>query len=228
MHQRTISWGDITGSFIGSLLLHFSVIGVLFVATIDSVESDSISPERSFSPAKLVEMAKNMPVQRQVVKKRRKRVITNISTAPLKATSTLKDWSAEVAVDELSKLEQLNELASLEGADQAFEEGRRAMNRRDFVANYRSVIRQSIERVWYQPPGTRLNTSATVEIRLDKNGAVLSVKLVRSSKNKTFDNSVLEAVRRTHRIPEIKDVYTQSKSVFENAFAVLRMRFIKT
>ena len=61
-------------------------------------------------------------------------------------------------------------------------------------------VKQHIEKKWVRPKDSdRLN--ATVELSLTESGDVTNVSIVESSKSFQFDNSILDAVRKSSPLP---------------------------
>jgi periplasmic protein TonB len=70
-------------------------------------------------------------------------------------------------------------------------------------ASYVAAIRSALSQRWIIPATAREKTSlsADVRIRLLPGGEVLDVNLVRSSGDRAFDDSVVNAVRSAGRLP---------------------------
>lgn len=87
------------------------------------------------------------------------------------------------------------------------------------VNRHVAMIAQKIERNWRQPLDAPSNLKCKIDIVLLPSGKVLSVKVVDSSGNLSFDSSVETAVRRASPLPVPKD------SVIFKQFEVMRLRF---
>ena len=83
------------------------------------------------------------------------------------------------------------------------------------VAEYAAIIRRVISQNWQIPPSARNGMSATVSLRLVPTGEVVSSSILQSSGDAAFDRSVLQAVERADRFPELQDL---DNSVFERNF----------
>lgn len=82
-----------------------------------------------------------------------------------------------------------------------------------------AMIAQKIERSWRQPLDAPNNLKCKIDIVLLPSGNVVSVKVVETSGNLSFDRSVETAVRRASPLPVPTD------SVIFKQFEVMRLRF---
>lgn len=101
----------------------------------------------------------------------------------------------ELLQDETAELARQQE-AERQAASQLAEEERQ-------VASHSAVIRAELSRRWIMPATARQkdSLSAHVRIRLLPGGEVLDVTLVKSSGDRAFDDSALNAVRSAGRLP---------------------------
>ena len=83
------------------------------------------------------------------------------------------------------------------------------------VAQYAGIIRKIISQNWQIPPSARNGMSAMVRLQLVPTGEMVAVNIVQSSGNDVFDRSVLQAVERADRFPELQDL---DNAVFERNF----------
>jgi len=90
------------------------------------------------------------------------------------------------------------------------------------VAEYSAKIRQIITQSWQIPPSARNGMSATVRLRLVPTGEVVSVTVVQGSGDAVFDRSVIQAVERADRFPELQDL---ENAVFERNFRTFELLF---
>lgn len=95
----------------------------------------------------------------------------------------------------------------------------RARRSKGIINRHAALIAQKIERNWRQPLDAPSNLLCTIEIILLPSGNVVSVKIVESSGNLSFDRSVETAVRRASPLP------VPSDSVIFKEFEVMRLRF---
>ncbi|MDF2690749.1 MAG: hypothetical protein K0S29_604 [Gammaproteobacteria bacterium] len=70
---------------------------------------------------------------------------------------------------------------------------------------YMALIQQSIRANWINQFNPSQNLTATLHIELDQNGNVLSVSLLQSSGNPTFDRQAILAVRKSSPLPLPQD-----------------------
>ncbi len=96
----------------------------------------------------------------------------------------------------------------------------RARRSKSIINKHVAMIAQKIERNWRQPldvPPAPLN--CIIDIVLLPSGKVVSVKVVETSGNQSFDRSVETAVRKASPLP------VPSDSVIFKQFEVMRLRF---
>lgn len=87
------------------------------------------------------------------------------------------------------------------------------------VKRHVALIAQKIERNWRQPLDAPRNLQCKIDIVLRASGHVVSVKVVESSGNASFDRSVETAVRKASPLPVPTD------SVIFKQFELMRLRF---
>ena len=63
------------------------------------------------------------------------------------------------------------------------------------------VIRSAVENVWRQPLGSASGMTATIQVKVARDGRVISVRIVKSSGDQFFDESVELAVRKASPLP---------------------------
>jgi colicin import membrane protein len=90
------------------------------------------------------------------------------------------------------------------------------------VAEYAGIIRKIISQNWQIPPSARNGMSAVVRLQLVPTGEMVAVNIVQSSGDDVFDRSVLQAVERADRFPELQDL---ENSVFERNFRTFTLVF---
>lgn len=90
------------------------------------------------------------------------------------------------------------------------------------VAEYAGIIRRIISQNWQIPPSARNGMSAMVRLQLVPTGEMVAVNIVQSSGNDVFDRSVLQAVERADRFPELQDL---DNAVFERNFRTFTLVF---
>ncbi|MDX2506371.1 MAG: cell envelope integrity protein TolA [Gammaproteobacteria bacterium] len=126
-----------------------------------------------------------------------------------------KQQEAERKRQAAEKKQQLAELKRKEQRDR-LERERRS---KGIVNRHVALIAQKIERSWRQPLGAPANLQCKIDIVLLPSGNVVSVKVVESSGNLSFDRSVETAVRKASPLPVPTD------SVIFKEFEVMRLRF---
>ena len=90
------------------------------------------------------------------------------------------------------------------------------------VAEYVTIIRRVISQNWVIPPGARNGMTAIVRLQVVPTGEVVGTFIVKSSGNSSFDRSVIQAVERAERFPELQDLDT---GVFERNFRNFELVF---
>ncbi len=90
------------------------------------------------------------------------------------------------------------------------------------VAEYVTIIRRVISQNWVIPPGARNGMTAIVRLQVVPTGEVVGTFIVESSGNSSFDRSVIQAVERAERFPELQDLDT---GVFERNFRNFELVF---
>lgn len=90
------------------------------------------------------------------------------------------------------------------------------------VAQYAGMIKQAISQNWQIPPGARNGMVAVVELQVVPTGEVVGAFISESSGNTAFDRSVIQAVERVERFPELQDLET---GVFERNFRSFSLVF---
>lgn len=89
------------------------------------------------------------------------------------------------------------------------------------VAQYVQIIKDLIADNW-QLPANPSGKHAEVELRTTPTGEIVSSKIIESSGDPLFDNSVLNAVKRTQSFPELKQLPI---AVFERHFRQFSLVF---
>jgi len=90
------------------------------------------------------------------------------------------------------------------------------------VAEYAGIIRKIISQNWQIPPSARNGMSAVVRLQLVPTGEMVAVNIVQPSGDDVFDRSVLQAVERADRFPELQDL---DNAVFERNFRTFTLVF---
>ena len=90
------------------------------------------------------------------------------------------------------------------------------------VAGFVDAITRRIEANWRRPPNARRDMEVQLQIQLLPSGEVQGVRVLKSSGFTRFDDSAVNAVRRSRRFPEIQSMPTQ---LFEREFRRLHLYF---
>lgn len=97
------------------------------------------------------------------------------------------------------------DLASLTGAAEstAVQSGADGAGTSGLVQVYGSIVMQEVKKHWRYPVfGQKDNLAARVQVSLEASGEITDIKLLESSGNVDFDDSVLTALRDTEVLPE--------------------------
>lgn len=90
------------------------------------------------------------------------------------------------------------------------------------VAEFAAIIKRIISQNWQIPPSARNGMMATVELRLVPTGEVVGATIIKSSGDGVFDRSVMQAVERADRFPELQDL---DRSLFDRNFRTFTLVF---
>jgi len=90
------------------------------------------------------------------------------------------------------------------------------------VAQYTEIIRDVVASHWAQPPGARKDAQVVIHMRLAPTGHIISSAVDQSSGDRNFDHSVLQAVEKAERFPELQDL---PLAVFERDFRDVLLLF---
>lgn len=83
--------------------------------------------------------------------------------------------------------------------DQPVEQPRR-------LQNVDSILAQKVASNWHRPPSARDGMSVQIVIKIARDGDVQSAKVTKSSGDKYFDQSAIDAIMAVQQIPEIQQV----------------------
>ena len=110
----------------------------------------------------------------------------------------------------------------LERERQAEQLARQALENKQLAQSYIAIIQQRIKQNWSRPPSARNDMEAVLSIQLIPTGQVIDVALTQSSGNASFDRSVVNAVKKAQRFPELKAL---PLPVFETNFRQFQLVF---
>ena len=89
-------------------------------------------------------------------------------------------------------------------------------------AKYVELIRQLASDSWSRPPSARNGMETEVRIKLSPFGDVLDISMTRSSGNSSFDQSVVQALRRASPFSEIRNL---ERRIFDQYFRQITFIF---
>jgi outer membrane biosynthesis protein TonB len=90
------------------------------------------------------------------------------------------------------------------------------------VSYYSQQIQQEISQNWKKPYAFNVDKPSIVQIKLDAKGNILSIKLLTSSNNKLFDESIINAIESSSPLESIK---TMDIKTFTNNFTIVNLSF---
>ena len=109
--------------------------------------------------------------------------------------------------------ERLNELS-------AQSNGREAADLSEKVSSYAAMIQRKIMKNWSRPPSARNGMETELEARLLPSGEVTSVRIVKGSGSRAFDDSALLAVEKVRKFD-----LPQDAGLYERKFKRIRLLF---
>jgi colicin import membrane protein len=134
--------------------------------------------------------------------------------------SVMKDDSAKPTPEEDSFLAALDFIDDLEEKQAALDVGEDTSPATIDAATQHeiAIIKRHIERNWYRPPGLAVGgLIAMVEVHVNRDGSLLSLRITQPSGDGRFDSSLLRAVRKSVPLPIPFEKY--------NTYKVLDLRF---
>ena len=104
---------------------------------------------------------------------------------------------------ERRRLEQRKKRMEAELAEELAAEKKNDANskKNKIVTRYIGIIREKVESIWVRPASARAGMSCTLKVKLMPGGDVVSVKVVKSSGDHLFDESVKSAVYKAAPLP---------------------------
>jgi len=84
------------------------------------------------------------------------------------------------------------------------------------------VIKSRLEMAWRLPPSTRSGMESILDIYIDRDGSISKAEVVKSSGDRAFDASAMQASYRVGRFAEIEEV---ESSEYEEKFQKVRISF---
>ena len=168
--------------------------------------------------------------EKQLKEKQRKEAEKKAALEKRKKAEAKKKQEAKRKEDARKKAQQekaeQRRKAEAEKKRQAEQKRKEERERADYLRKSKGIVNrhvalitQKIERNWRRPLDSPPKLQCKIEIVLRASGNVLSVKIVESSGNQSFDRSVETAVRKASPLPVPAD-----SAIFKE-FEVMRLRF---
>ncbi len=128
----------------------------------------------------------------------------------------------EKAQAEQEKLERQRREQAMSAELEAEADRMAAVDQEQEAQSYVALIADRIEQNWSRPPSARNGMKCELLMQLVPTGRVVSVSVVKSSGNMSFDRSAEQAVKKAEQFVELKDVPPE---IFERYFRQLRLVF---
>jgi len=90
------------------------------------------------------------------------------------------------------------------------------------IAQVDGVLAKRISENWYKPANAAANLSAIVQLKMQRDGKVASVKLTKASGDAAFDKSAINAINSIGFIDEVKRL---SDADFQKGYASRSIQF---
>lgn len=165
-------------------------------------------PETKKIPAKPVEP--KVDPKKIVEEKKKEEMRKRLDALQLVEEQRLLERLAQVKADKLA-------------VQQAADDAEQAEEDRSTVENYNAQMKSRIESLWAPPPSARNGMKVMLEIQLTQSGDVISVDILTSSNNTSFDRSAVQAVKKAGYFDVPKDV-----RVFNKYFRKFKFKFEPT
>ena len=218
--------------FIVPVLTTIFIHGILgFILTANwnffSTEDWQIVSQPRVIEAHLVKIDnKNIPppkkserIKRPAVAPIRPRPAEKVEQVSKQGATEAKDFVKEDSKKSEASKEDFVDLMTLIAAEeQAFQ----AEKEENISISHAVAIQRKVITYWSRPPSARNGMECVIAIQLVPTGEVVASSLLKSSGNKAFDLSALNAVKKAGNFPEIKNL---SSSEFERNFRRFRLLF---
>jgi len=196
-----------------------------------SIASKDPNKEKEIAEAKkknLQKIAEEKHKKEQQLKSEQQRISKEIAEKKKRQLQSEKDQHESLKKQKL--LDEMDFQAAMEREErqslqqQQLEQQRIQEQQKELaiVSQYVLLIKALVQDAWTKPLTVHSNISATVQVRLTPTGEVINISMIRSSNNREFDNSVLEAVRKASPFREIIKV---NSYIFERHFREFDLRF---
>ncbi|MFK7828148.1 MAG: TonB family protein [Congregibacter sp.] len=123
-----------------------------------------------------------------------------------------------VSAEELAALSRRELTDALDAEDSV----QVAVTAEQMSASYAALIRETVVNSWSRPPSARNGMEALLAIQLVPTGEIVSVSVVRSSGNSSFDRSAMNAIEKAGSFPELRNLPTRE---FEKTFRRFQLLF---
>ena len=213
---------------LATIFIH-GILGFILTAkwTLFSREDWQIVSQPKVIEAHLVKIDnKNIPISKKVEKIKRPTVAPIRPTPAKKVEQVSKQGAIEAKefVEEDSKISEVSRedfvdlMTLLAAEEQAFY----AEKEKNISISHAAAIQRKVITYWSRPPSARNGMECVIAIQLVPTGEVIASSLLKSSGNKAFDLSALNAVKKAGNFPEIKNL---SSTEFERNFRRFRLLF---
>ena len=211
-----------------TIFIH-GILGFILTAnwTLFSTEDWQIVSQPRVIEAHLVKIDnKNIPPSKKVEKIKRP-TVAPIRPRPAKKIVQVSKQGATEAKEfvkedskksEASKEDFVDLMTLLAAEEQAFQ----AKKEKNISISHAVAIQRKVITYWSRPPSARNGMECVIAIQLVPTGEVVASSLLKSSGNKAFDLSALNAVKKAGSFPEIKNL---SSTEFERNFRRFRLLF---
>ncbi|HTR00820.1 MAG TPA: TonB family protein [Candidatus Acidoferrum sp.] len=121
--------------------------------------------------------------------------------------------------DDRLKAERELEARRLQAQQQALTE------EQQLVAQYIAYIKDLVREEWSRPPSAKNGMQAVVQLTVVPTGEIVTAQVVQGSGDVMFDNSVLQAVKKVQRFPDLQKLSVQNAAVFDRNFRNFNLLF---
>ncbi|MDF3936290.1 cell envelope integrity protein TolA [Pseudomonas citronellolis] len=120
------------------------------------------------------------------------------------ADAAKKKAAAQAAAKKAQEDKKAQALAELLSDDTQRQQALADEQGNEVAGNFDDLIRSRVSEGWSRPPSARNGMSVTVQINMLPDGTITNATVARSSGDKAFDNSAVNAVRNVGRITEMQ------------------------
>lgn len=226
---------------LSTLALHGLLLLLLIVGLPGSERKFELTPERSIINAKLVfeDKPQPKPAAKPKPKPKPKPVRRPAPAAkpepkpvPKPTVPSAEDLARQQAEKNAAEQQRLKDLEQQllqeqqqELAEMLNTEERKAEADAEQVISFTELIGALVQNNWSRPPKARNGMVAVVAIETVPSGEIINQYIVESSGDAAFDLSVLRAVSRLGRIPELAELARTNKGLYEKRFRRVQFKF---